>query len=127
MGPSLSIPALVNGYPLVFPDSGTYVAQAIALSGSTFHPPYYSLFLFPLHLRISLWPIVFAQGIFVSVFLFLIVKVIEYKRPLVFLVALTAILTLFTSLPWFSGEICPMCLPGSSYCRFSCSLSLGIV
>jgi hypothetical protein len=101
----LSIPALVNGYPLVWSDSGTYVGQAITLTGSTSHPPYYSLFLFPLHLRLSLWPIVFAQGIFVSIFLYLIVKVIGYKRPLLFLTALTVVLTLFTSLPWLSGEI----------------------
>jgi hypothetical protein len=101
----LSVPALVNGYPLVWSDSGTYVGQAITLTGSTLHPPYYSLFLFPLHLRLSLWPIVFAQGIFVSIILYLIVKVIGYKRPLLFLAALTAILTLFTSLPWLSSEI----------------------
>ena len=47
----LSAPALINGYHLVFSDSGTYLEQAIALRGSTLRAPYYSLFLFPIHLR----------------------------------------------------------------------------
>jgi len=102
-----SLPALVNGYPLVFPDSGTYVRQAIALSGELNRHPYYSLFIFPIHMRVSLWPIVFAQGVIASIFFYITIRVMGYKRPLLFLVYLTAILTLFTSLPWFSSEIMP--------------------
>jgi hypothetical protein len=106
-GVLLSLPALVNGYPLVFPDSGTYVRQAIALSGEYLRHPYYSLFLLPFHMRVSLWPIVFMQSIVASIFLFLVVKVIEDRRPLLFLIALTALLSLLTGLPWFSSEIMP--------------------
>jgi hypothetical protein len=81
--------------------------QAIALKGETIRTPYYSLFLFPFHLRISLWPIVFAQGLFCTIFIYLVVKVCEFRRPLRLLIVLVAALTLFTSLPWFSGQIMP--------------------
>jgi hypothetical protein len=103
----LSIPALVNGYPLVYPDSGTYLLQAIEFRGEINRTPYYSLFLFPFHLRMSLWPIVFAQAIFCTIFIYFVVRAVDYKRPLRFLIILTAVLGLFTSLPWFAGQIMP--------------------
>ena len=39
---ALSSLALINGYPLVFPDTGTYIAQAVKLEGALDRPPYYT-------------------------------------------------------------------------------------
>ena len=46
-------PALWNGYPLVFSDTGTHLSQAIHLYLGWDRPVFYSLFLYPLHLQIT--------------------------------------------------------------------------
>src|SRR5437868_1833321 len=93
--------------PLVYPDSGTYLLQAIELRGEINRAPYYSLFVFPFHLRFSLWPIVFAQGVICSILVYLIVRVICSRQDFWFLLGAGIVLSLFTSLPWFSGQITP--------------------
>lgn len=99
--------ALLNGYPLVFPDSGTYVRQAVKLEGALDRPPFYSLFLLPLHLRVSLWPIPFAQDLIACYVIFRALRVAlpELTPPRLALAIVLA--GVFTSLPWFSNQIMP--------------------
>jgi putative flippase GtrA len=58
----LLAPAIYNGFPLVFSDSGTYLRIAIEMYGWWQTPFYYSFFLHALHLRLTLWPIVLVQA-----------------------------------------------------------------
>lgn len=103
----LSLPALYNGFPFVFHDTGSYVFLS-------FHPmrtPYYSLFILLFHWRFSLWPVVFVQSLILAHLLYLTMRVafgsVDLRRYLVVML----VLTLGTSLPWFVGQIMPDIFP----------------
>src|SRR5262249_9145888 len=51
-------PAAWNGYPLVFADTGTYLSQAIEHYIGWDRPVFYSLFLLPLHMTLTTWPVI---------------------------------------------------------------------
>ncbi len=104
---SLGIVVILNGYPLVFPDSGTYVRQALKLEGVIDRPPFYSLFLVLLNWRLSLWPIPFVQDLIAC---YVITRSLSIAFPdltparRAVAILLTAA---FSSLPWFSNQIMP--------------------
>jgi hypothetical protein len=54
----LSWPAFYNAYPLVFSDTGTYLAQAMERFLGWDRPVFYSFFLLPLHWSLTLWPVI---------------------------------------------------------------------
>lgn len=56
-------PAVWNGYPIVFADTGTYLSQAVHRYLGWDRPPFYSLFMLPLHLTVTTWPVVAAQAL----------------------------------------------------------------
>ena len=58
-------PALWNGYPLVFADTGTYLSQAIEHYAGWDRPIFYSLFLLPLHMTLTTWPAIAVQALLV--------------------------------------------------------------
>lgn len=107
---AFSAGALANGYPLIFYDTGTYLRTGIELRFPTDRPVFYGLFLLPLHLRLSLWPIVAAQALLVA---FLLDRVLARWLPPAHAassrlrLALVALLAAGTSLPWFAGQVMP--------------------
>ncbi len=56
-------PALLNFYPLVFADTGTYLSQAIDHSLGWDRPVFYSFFLLALHMQLTTWPAIVAQSL----------------------------------------------------------------
>ena len=56
-------PALWNGYPIVFADTGTYLSQAIHRYLGWDRPAFYSVFMLFLHATITTWPVVMAQAL----------------------------------------------------------------
>ncbi|HZY59753.1 MAG TPA: hypothetical protein VFE56_08325, partial [Candidatus Binataceae bacterium] len=66
----LSGAAIYNGYPLVYPDTGDYVA----LADISFRSIFYSLLIAPARLTGSLWPVVFLQSLIVAHLLRLILR-----------------------------------------------------
>lgn len=104
----LMVPALANGYPLVFPDTGTYLRQALELYGAPDRPPYYSLLILPLHMRLSLWPVAVGQALAAAVVLRLVFAALSPRGVEgVTYVATVAALAALTSLPWHTGQIIP--------------------
>ena len=59
-------PALWNGYPLVFSDTGTYLSQAIEHYLGWDRPIFYSLFLLPLHMTLTTWPAIAVQALLMA-------------------------------------------------------------
>ena len=55
--------ALWNGYPLVFSDTGAYLLQAFEHYAGWDRSVYHSAFLFPLHLTITIWPVIAVQAL----------------------------------------------------------------
>jgi drug/metabolite transporter superfamily protein YnfA len=100
-------PALWNGYPLMFADSGTYVIQVPTLSLGWDRPPFYSLFLLLFHLRLSLWPVVVAQAFAATLLLRLALRAVAPCGSEWRLVGVAGVLAVASSLPWFAAQVMP--------------------
>lgn len=103
--PCLIWPALWNGYPIVFADTGTYLSQAMHRYLGWDRPVFYSFFIWPLHQGVTTWPVIVVQS-------GLTVLVLELTRraldvSLWWLPGLTVFLSLATWLPWTVSEVMP--------------------
>ena len=98
-------PALWNGYPIVFADSGTYLSQAVHRYLGWDRPVFYSLFLLPLHLTLTTWPIVIAQALLTASVLHLLCRVLDCRHWV--LPALAGVLALTSWLPWLVCQVMP--------------------
>jgi hypothetical protein len=80
----LSWPAFYNGFPLLYPDSMTYLFDGHVVARAVFlHQPsdyygvrsfFYSLGILPFHWNLSPWPIVALQCLLVAWILWLLVR-----------------------------------------------------
>jgi len=102
---SLIWPALWNGYPIVFSDSGTYLSQAMHRYLGWDRPVFYSLFIFPLHLGLTTWPVILLQSCLTVLVLDLTRRAFGVSRW--WLLTLTVFLAVTTSLPWIVSELMP--------------------
>jgi hypothetical protein len=100
-------PALWNHYPIVFDDTGTYISQAVHHYLGWDRPVFYSLFLLPLHLTVTLWPAIVVQALLVSVTLHLLRRVLLPDISPWWLLPFTAWLAAVTALPWVAAQIMP--------------------
>jgi hypothetical protein len=102
----LLAPALWNGFPLLFFDSGSYLARPFDGSLSPGRSMVYGLLL-AAGSGWDFWPVAIVQAI-VSVWVItLVLRAHGFgERPLL-LVSLTAVLAAATSLPWLAGQLMP--------------------
>jgi hypothetical protein len=110
-------PALYNRYPVLYPDSMSYleggrlVARAIFLH--KFSPGYggrsliYSLGILPAHWNVTPWPVVALNALLAAYLVWLVVRSILPKRTAMGYFVLLVPLSLFTSLSWFVSLIMP--------------------
>jgi hypothetical protein len=107
----LSWVALLNGHPLLFDDTLTYLLDGMNLvrlkQPDNYRPVFYGLTIWFLHLEKTLWPVVFAQGLVVAhlIWLTLRVQAIEL-RPAAFL-GLIVLLAVATPVSWYVAHILP--------------------
>src|SRR5512133_634603 len=102
----LSWLALFNHFPLVFPDTLSYATTAFTGEIPGMFSAYYSLFILPLHQGVTLWPVVFVQGAMLGHLLYLVVRCVSAgDAGKVETLLIVAALCLFSSLPWFTGQI----------------------
>ena len=104
---SLSAAAIWNGYPLVYSDSGTYLHAFIARSNPPDRPIFYSVFAGLLHWQTSTWPIVAMQALIVVAILALTLRTLLPQSSHGLLLTIVGLLTLTSSLPWYTGQIMP--------------------
>jgi hypothetical protein len=113
-------PAIWNGYPIVFADTGTYLSQAINLYLGWDRPPFYSLFMLPLHMTVTTWPVVVVQALLAVLVLRLVCPVGWRWLP-----AVVAPLAVGTWLPFLVSQLMPdvftpllvlmLCMGGSQW------------
>jgi hypothetical protein len=104
---ALLIPAIINGYPFVFWDTGTNLFAALRLQIPYDRPVFYSLFALALHWQQSPWPIVIAQAALAAVLIRMAARsLLDIGNPWV-TPAVAAFLAVGSSLPWFAGQILP--------------------
>ncbi|HYE51589.1 MAG TPA: hypothetical protein VEB20_18470 [Azospirillaceae bacterium] len=115
----LAWPAYWNGYPLLFTDSASYIGVLNPWGQHWARPIFYSLALWPLHLGISLWPVVVAQGVLMAHLLWLVLRVVGGTvKPGVFALAVL-LLAVGSSLPWYAAQVMPDLLtPAVVLCAF---------
>lgn len=100
-------PAVWNGYPLVFGASGVYLRDGVQFHMSWPRPLFYGLFMLPLHLKITAWPVVVAQALITSVVLQTVIRAFLPGLGAFVLVLVTLVLAVCTSLPWFVSQLMP--------------------
>jgi hypothetical protein len=102
----LLAPALWNGFPLLFFDSGSYLARPFDGSLSPGRSMVYGLLLAGSSFA-DFWPVVIAQAALSVWVIALVLRTHGFgERPLL-LVSLTAVLAAATSLPWLAGQLMP--------------------
>ena len=99
-------PAFWNGYPLIFADTGTYLGQALLIYLGWDRPPFYSVFLFATHWRLTLWGPILAQGLIMAHLLGMTLRVLGRPNPWLLLPVVLA-LSVLTSLPWLAAQLMP--------------------
>lgn len=109
----LSLMAILNGGPILFDDTGTYLIVAIELVETGWlsipwsRPPFYSFFLYLFHQEITLWPIIFVQSAIISHLVYLVLRItVDNFRWRDYSLTLT-VLALLTSVPWFTAQLTP--------------------
>jgi hypothetical protein len=100
-------PALFNGYPLVFSDTGTYLSQAIHHYLGWDRPVFYSLFLLPLHMRLTTWPVICVQALLTAHLLHLVRRVLRPELSVWWVVPLAGLLAVASPLPFVAAELMP--------------------
>ena len=99
-------PALVNGYPILFSDTGGLLDMGMALDMGWDKPWVYGPFLLLTSLRLTLWGPLAAQGLLLSHLLWLTQAVMVPPRPARHM-ALCGVLAAGTAAPWFASLLMP--------------------
>jgi hypothetical protein len=103
---ALMAPALWNGFPLIFPDTGGYLDRPILGTLGMGRSALYGLFLYT-GVPFSFWPNAVLQSALTVWLITLTISAFGLGgRPWLAL-GIVAMLTVCTSLPWFSGQLMP--------------------
>lgn len=100
-------PALWNGYPIVFADTGTYLSQAIERYAGWDRPVFYSLFMLPLHATLSAWPVIGAQALVAAWVLWVVTGSLVRRVSGMAFVGGVGLLSACSWLPWLVCELMP--------------------
>jgi hypothetical protein len=121
-------PAFYNSFPLLYPDSMTYLGDGPAVARALFlHQSsnyygmrsfFYSLGILPLHWNVTAWPIVALQAILMAYVLWLVVRSILPRQTATHYLILIAGLSVLTSLSWYVSIIMPDILGPALYLTF---------
>ncbi len=100
-------PALWNGYPLLFSDTGGIMEMSLEPTMGWDKPWIYGPFLHLFHWRQTLWPCVVAQGLLASSLLWFVTRAMAPLAGLTVHVALCGLLALGSAAPWFVSTLMP--------------------
>lgn len=103
------VPALWNQSPLVYSDSGAYIDRVWTMQAMTDRPMGYPIIMRAVSWQVSMWPVVFFQGMMSSWLLFEVLRCIFPKALLLWRahVTLLIVLVLGSSLPWYAAQLMP--------------------
>ena len=107
-GALLLWPAFLNGYPLVFVDTASYLHQTTAAGPPVWDKPVvYGPLLHALHWRTALWPAAVAQALLLSWLLWLAARTLLGRIGTGAHLLLVAALCVGTAAPWFASTLMP--------------------
>jgi len=103
---ALLIPALTNGYPIFFSDSGTYLSSGHSGYVPVDRPLLYGLFVRHISLSWSIWLVIIMQSILFNYLLFLVGKfVVKAKNPVWVQAALAITLAAGTGIGYYCSLV----------------------
>lgn len=100
-------PALYNGFPLVYSDSGTYIQSSIMMESPEDRPLFYGIFLRFTAMQAILWIPVFLQGWITSWLIRRTLRNLFPESGFLLFFAVLVLLALLTGLPWYTAQIMP--------------------
>lgn len=113
----LAWPALLNRYPLLYPDSVSYLQDGRSIARALFlhqldgfeamRSELYSLSIFPFHWNLTPWPVIALNALLTSWVLWLVVRSVVARRSVYPFLILTALLSLFTTVSWYVSLLMP--------------------
>ena len=114
---SFTWPALYNRFPLLFPDSMTYIEDGHLVARALFlhqlsdyygmRSFFYSLGILPWHWDVDLWPVVVFQSLLTAYILWLVSRTLFATRLVARYLILCALLSALTTASWFTTLIMP--------------------
>lgn len=122
---ALCWPAWLSGYPLLYPDSMSYIGDGRPLAEEVFlhhftghtamRSELYSLGIFFVHWSWSAWPVVALQALIVSYMLRLTVRALAPQHTDRIFLPLIALLSVLTSVSWYTCLVMPDVLGPVAY------------
>ena len=113
----LSWPAFLNRFPLLFPDSMTYIEGGRLIARRLFlhetssyygmRSRIYALGIFPFHRNLIMWPVAALQALIAAYVIWLVVRSIVTRQTILSYLVLCAVLSLLTSVSWYTVLILP--------------------
>lgn len=104
----LIYPAIINGYPLVYPDTGTYIVSGFNNTVPIDRPIMYSFFLRHISLYETLWLVIIMQAVIVIITIQLFFKCINKdKKYNLFSFITIALLSFTTGISYYTSQIMP--------------------
>jgi hypothetical protein len=101
--------AVWNGFPLVFYDTGAYIAQGLAGAFFVERSPIYSLLLPATGAFVSLWLTAAAQALMTATLICEMARAVAPRLSLGRLLGIGVALMLLTGIGWYVGQIEPDC------------------
>lgn len=122
-------PAFYNGFPLLYPDSMTYLGDGPTVARAVFLHQFagyygmrsllYSLMILPFHWNRTAWPVVFLQSFLAAWVLWLVTRCFARQNFLITYLALMIFLGAATSIGWYSSLVMPDILGPLAYLGLS--------
>lgn len=103
----LLAPALWNGFPLLFYDTGAFIDQALTGKFMPERSVFYAWFIRPLMPQWSLWTVVVVQAAITAWVLWILVRVVAPRLGTVAFVAIVLATAIATGMPWYVGQVLP--------------------
>jgi hypothetical protein len=106
----LIIPALWNGYPLVYSDTGTYILAFPSHNIPVDRAIGYSIYIQIIGMRVSLWPVIFSQALVLVFLIDLVLKSIisiNFKYRLAMLLLIIVVLSTTTGIDNYASQVMP--------------------
>ncbi len=99
------VPALWNGFPFIFPDTGGYLARPIEGTLELGRSALYGLLLL-LGTSLDFWPVIAVQAALTIWLIALTMRCLALAHPL-FVLAVIAALTVASAMPWYADTLMP--------------------
>ena len=99
-------PAIWNGFPIIFPDTGGYFTAPMVQQMANGRSALYGLFLI-LGIPLAFWPPVIAQATLMTWLIVVTLRVNALGGRPYLALGIVAFLCIGTSLPWFAGQLMP--------------------